>query len=122
MICRIAADLVALLHFGFILFVLAGGTLVFRNRSAVFVHLPAAVWGTVIEWKGWVCPLTPLENRLRALGGETPYTGDFIDRYLLPVIYPEGLTRNIQFLLGAIVLVSNLLIYGYYLYRQKRPS
>jgi hypothetical protein len=116
---RIAADLLVLLHFGFILFVLFGGIAVFRDQRWAMLHLPAALWGMMIELGGWICPLTPLENRFRELGGERAYTGDFIGHYLIPVIYPAFLTRGTQFLLAMIVLAANLFIYGYYLYRRR---
>jgi len=117
MLFRIAADLVVLVHFGFIIYVVIGGMTVFRDARWAALHLPAVAWGTVIELKGWVCPLTPLENRLRELGGGIPYPGDFIAHYLIPVIYPAGLSRNVQFVLALIVLAANLIIYGYYGYR-----
>jgi hypothetical protein len=105
-----------LLHALFILFVLFGALFLVRFRWSVLFHLPAAIWGMLSEWNGWVCPLTPLENRFRLLADETPYSGGFIDHYLLPVIYPEGLTRDIQFTLGMIVLGINLCFYGYFVY------
>lgn len=116
MLFALAADIIMLLHAAFILFVLFGALLIFRFRPLVLLHLPAAIWGIVSEWRGLVCPLTPLENRFRALAHQTGYRGGFIDHYILPLIYPAGLTRNIQFVLGAIVLVLNLLFYGYYAY------
>ena len=119
MLFRVAADLLVLLHFGFILFVMLGGLAVYRTPRWALLHLPAAFWGALIEIEGWICPLTPLENRCRELGGATPYTGDFIGRYLLRIIYPSGLTRDIRFELAAIVLAANLFIYGYYIYRRR---
>jgi hypothetical protein len=116
---RLFADLVVLIHLGFILFVVAGGLLVFRKETFALIHLPAAVWGFVSELKGWVCPLTPLENRLRAMAGQASYGEGFIDHYLIPLIYPAGLTHPTQVTLGIFVLVINLLIYGYYLYRRR---
>jgi hypothetical protein len=111
-----AADFILLLHACFILFVLFGALFSLRFRWSVILHLPAAAWGALSEWNGWICPLTPLENRLRLLAKETPYTGGFIDHYLLPLIYPEGLTRDIQYHLALIVIFLNLLFYGYSLY------
>ena len=90
---RLLADMVLVVHLGFILFVLLGGLLVRRWRSMALVHLPSVAYGAAIELWGWICPLTPLENRLRALGGERGYAGGFIDHYLVPVIYPEPLSR-----------------------------
>lgn len=112
------ADAVIIIHFLFILFVVAGGLLVLRWPKAAFLHLPAACWGAFIEFAGWICPLTPLENHLRRLGGEAPYTGDFVVRYLVPVIYPAGLTALTQYILGGLVISLNLLIYGYVLHRR----
>ena len=88
------ADLVLIIHLAFVIFVLCGGLLVLRWRWIAWLHLPAVVWGAVVEFTGWICPLTPLENWLRAQGGETTYRSDFIAQYLLPVLYPEDLTRD----------------------------
>jgi hypothetical protein len=79
----------------------------------------AAVWGAAVEFTGWICPLTPLENWLRQRAGEGAYGDDFLARYLLPLLYPEGLTRPMQITLGVLVVVVNLLIYGWILYRKK---
>jgi hypothetical protein len=108
---RILADLVVLVHFGFVLFVVAGGLLVLRWPRLALVHLPAAAWGAWIEFSGGVCPLTPLEKSLRARGGETPYAGDFVEHYVLPVLYPEALTRELQWVLGGVVVAVNVAIY-----------
>lgn len=104
-------DAVLLLHFGFVGFVAAGGLLVLKWRRVAWVHLPAAAWGVAIELSGWICPLTPLENWLREQSGQTPYRADFIARYLLPVIYPEGLTRAAQLALGLAALLLNVAVY-----------
>jgi len=106
------ADAVLVTHFGFVLFVVFGGLLVLKWRKVAWLHLPAAAWGVAIEYAGWICPLTPLENNLRAHAGESGYEGDFISTYLLPVIYPEGLTRETQVLLGSVALLFNLAIYA----------
>lgn len=106
------ADAVLVLHFAFVLFVALGGLLVLRRPRIAWVHLPTAVWGVAIEFGGWICPLTPLENRLRELAGESTYHGDFIARHLMPVIYPEGLTREAQLALGFAALVGNGAIYA----------
>jgi hypothetical protein len=103
----VVADLVLTLHFAFVLFVVLGGLAALKWPRAAWAHLPAAVWGIAIEFGGWICPLTPLENRLRALAGDAPYRGDFIARYLMPVIYPEGLTREAQVAFGAALLAFN---------------
>lgn len=115
---NLLADAVIIVHFWFILFVVAGGLLVLRWPKAAFLHLPAACWGTFIEFAGWICPLTPLENHLRRLGGEATYTGDFVVQYLVPVIYPAGLTASTQYILGGLVIAVNGVIYGWLLYRR----
>ncbi|MEA2712252.1 MAG: hypothetical protein QOK27_213, partial [Gemmatimonadales bacterium] len=116
------ADLVVVIHFSFVLFVILGGLLVLRRPRLAYVHLPAAAWGVLIELTGWVCPLTPLEQSLRLKAGEQGYSGSFIEHYLLPLLYPSALTRNIQLLLGCLVLGLNLGIYGYLLYRRAENS
>jgi hypothetical protein len=108
----VLADLLVILHFAFVLFVAAGGLLVLRWPRVAFLHLPAAVWGAWIEFTGGICPLTPLEKSLRARAGEAPYPGEFIDHYVLPILYPGGLTRTTQLVLGAMVVGVNLAIYG----------
>jgi hypothetical protein len=105
------ADLVVLIHLAFIGFVLVGGLLALRWRWFPWVHLPAAAWGAAVEMLGWYCPLTPLENALRRAGGDGAYSGGFVARYLLPIIYPEALTRELQLILGCAVIVLNLVIY-----------
>lgn len=105
------ADLILFLHLSFVLFVIFGGLLVLRWRWIAWLHLPAAVWGAVVEFAGWICPLTPLENWLRVQGGEVSDEQDFTVRYLLPVLYPEDLTRNLQLLLGTVVVVLNAAVY-----------
>jgi len=117
---RFLADAVVLVHLAFILFVAAGGLLVLRWPRLAWVHVPAVVWGALIE--GWICPLTPLENRLRAAAGEAAYAGGFIDRYIMPIVYPDGLTRGTQLALGIAVIAVNLLIYGRLVIRRKRRS
>ena len=104
---RALADLVVVLHFAFVLFTVLGGLFVFRWRWFPWIHLPAAMWGGFVEVTGRVCPLTVLENWLRRAGGGTGYERDFIERYVVPIVYPPGLTREIQLALGAIVVVVN---------------
>lgn len=106
------ADSVLVLHFLFIAFVLGGGLLVRRRPRLAWLHMPAVIWGIVVEMMGWVCPLTPLENKFRALAGANAYSGDFVERYCLPVMYPAGLTPQIQMLLAGVVLVLNGVIYA----------
>ena len=116
---RLLADLVVLLHAAFVLFVVFGGFAVLRRPRLAWIHLPTAAWGALIELAGWICPLTPLENGLRQMGGQAGYGGSFIEYYVVPVIYPPGLTRGTQISLGIAVLVLNAAIYGWILTRRK---
>lgn len=116
---KFAADIVVLLHLAFILFVAAGGLLVLRWPRLAWTHVPAVVWGAMVELAGWVCPLTPLENKLRAAAGDAAYTGGFIDRYIMPIVYPAGLTRSMQLGLGAAVIAVNLFVYSSLVFRRK---
>lgn len=109
---RFLADSVVLTHLAFIVFVISGGFIAWRHRSALLVHVPALIWGLWIEWSGWICPLTPLENHLRERAGESGYGGGFIEHYIIPVIYPPGLTHGMQWLLGAALLAVNAVAYG----------
>ncbi|TQV88476.1 DUF2784 domain-containing protein [Aliikangiella coralliicola] len=113
MLYRILADIVVIIHLFFILFVLFGGLLVLWRRWLCFIHLPAFLWGVLLEFNGWICPLTPLENMLRISGNSAGYSGGFVEFYVLPVIYPTGLTHDIQLLLGAFTLLVNGGIYAY---------
>lgn len=114
------ATLVVLGHFAFILFVIFGGLFALRWPRAPWVHIPCMVWGGYVELSGGICPLTPLENRLRRAAGDTPYAGGFIEHYLMPIVYPEGLTRTVQIVLGAGLLVVNIGIYAWVLHRRRR--
>jgi hypothetical protein len=116
----VAADLVATLHFLFVLFVVLGGLLVLRWPRLAWLHLPAVAWGACIELMGWICPLTPLENRLRLEAGMAGYKGGFIEHYLLPVLYPAHLSRSVQIILGLSVLLINAILYGSILRRRFR--
>lgn len=120
MIYRYAADAVLLLHLAFIMFVMLGGLLIVWWRYIVFLHLPALIWGVFVELTGRICPLTILENTLRIKAGAAGYSESFVEHYLLGVIYPDGITREIQYFLGALVAVINLAIYlgGFYYLRQ----
>lgn len=120
MIYRLLADAVVILHIGFVLFVVLGGFLLRRWPKLIYAHVPAAVWGALIEFAGWVCPLTPLEKSLRERGGQPGYQGDFVDHYLLPILYPQGLNRNIQAALGVFVIAVNVL--AYFLYFRRRNT
>jgi Protein of Unknown function (DUF2784) len=111
MIYLLLADAVVLIHVAFVVFVMLGGFLALRWRAVVWAHVPAAIWGVLIEYAGWICPLTPLENSLRAKAGEAAYTGGFIDHYVLRLLYPGGLTSRVQIVLGSFALVVNLLAY-----------
>jgi len=113
MLFQIAADLMVVLHLGFIGFVMIGGFLVLRWWWVLFLHVPAAVWGALIEFQGWLCPLTPLELQLRQASGQIGYTGGFIEHYILPIVYPSNLTREVQIVLGTFVVVINVAIYGW---------
>ena len=117
---RLLADAVVLLHAAFVGFVVCGGLLVLWRRWMACVHLPAVAWGVFIEFSGRVCPLTPLENRLRALAGDVVYKGDFIERYVVPVLYPPELGRDIQVALGLVALAVNVAVYVYAWRRSRR--
>ncbi|MBU2537313.1 MAG: DUF2784 domain-containing protein [Proteobacteria bacterium] len=122
MIYRIGADAILLLHLAFTLFTVLGGLLVLRRPSLLWVHLIAVLWGVVIEWADWICPLTPLENALRVRGGEAGYSGGFIEHYVSLVLYPENLTIELRYLLGMGLVAVNLIIYGYiFLMRRRKP-
>ena len=108
------ADLVVVIHVVFVVFVVFGGLLVWRWPWVAWFHVPAVCWGVGIEWMGGMCPLTPLENWLRSRAGESTYETDFVVRYLLPFLYPTGLTRSAQFVLGSAVLAVNVLAYALY--------
>jgi hypothetical protein len=110
---RILADVIVALHLGFILFAVLGGTLLIRSRRWAWVHLPAVAWAALVELRGWVCPLTPLENWLRQAGGAAGYGTGFVDHYLVPIVYPTLLTRELQILLGVLLLMLNLGIYAW---------
>jgi hypothetical protein len=115
----VLADLVVWVHLGFVVFVVLGGLLVMKWPRLIWIHLPAVCWGVAIELCGWICPLTPFENWLRHKGGEENYQFDFVAQYLLPILYPQGLTRRSQIVLGALVLVVNAAIYGWVFGKRK---
>ena len=122
MLLKLTADFVVLLHFAFIVFVVFGAVLVSRWPRVMWLHIPAAVWGAWIEFYGWICPLTPLENRLRIAAGEAGYSGGFIEQYLIPVVYPDELTRWVQIFLGVAVVAINLVVYGLIVARRVRVN
>jgi len=113
------ADMVVAVHLAFVIFVVLGALFVLRWPRLAWVHVPAAVWGVLIEYAGWICPLTPLENWLRRTGGQASYQGGFVEHYVIPVLYPLGLTRPTQWVLGTIVLVVNVGVYGWLVIRRR---
>ena len=119
---RLLADGVVILHLAFVLFVLFGGLLALWWPRIVWLHLPAAAWGAVVEFSGWICPLTPLEQWLRLKAGQPTYSSDFIEHYILPVLYPATLTHDQQIAFGMLVVVVNAAIYGWLLRRTRHAS
>jgi hypothetical protein len=111
MVYRVLADLTLVVHLIFVLFVVLGGLIVFRRQWIAWLHIPAVIWGVLIELIGWSCPLTPLENYFSQFGGEAGYTGSFIEHYFIYLLYPSSLTRTISITLGLFVLVINMIIY-----------
>lgn len=119
MLLRIAADLIVLVHFAFVIFVVAGGLLALKWPRMAYLHIPAAVWGAWIGFANWICPLTPLENHLRHLTGEAGYAGGFIEHYITRILYPAGLTADMRVILGVAVVAANLLVYRVYFARRR---
>jgi hypothetical protein len=119
---NILADAIVVIHLLFIIFVICGGLLVIRWPRMAFLHLPAAIWGALIEIFNWICPLTPLENHFLSLAGKSTYEGDFIVRHLIPVIYPGNLTMNIQHILGGVVIFINIIFYAITLRKHTKKS
>ncbi len=122
MLYRLLAHLVLAAHLAFILFAVLGGLVALRRPRAAWLHLPVAAWAVLIEYAGWYCPLTDLENLLLHKSGESGYAGGFMEHYLLPLIYPAGLTRPVQLALGTLVLALNLGIYGWLWQRARAPK
>lgn len=122
MLWRMAADALVLVHLSFILFVLLGGLLLLRWPRLIWLHLPAMAWGIVVECLHLGCPLTPWENQLRRIAGQAGYDGGFIEHYLIPLIYPAGLTPQIQIGLGAIVVLVNLAVYTWLIWRWRNKA
>lgn len=120
MIYRLLADFVFLAHLAFVLFVVLGGVAVWRTPRLAWLHVPAVAWGVLIEFAGWICPLTPWEQSLRRLAGEKGYSDGFVEHYLFPLVYPEGLTRDVQIVLGVLVLVINATAYALILRRRRK--
>jgi hypothetical protein len=120
MLASLAADATLVVHLAFIVFALFGALLTLRWRWIPLVQLPAAAWGAFVEVTGHLCPLTGLENHFRALAGQGGYSESFVERYLLPIIYPSGLTRHVQLVLAAVVLAVNVAVYGFLFWRRLR--
>jgi hypothetical protein len=120
MIYSFLADLLVVFHLVFILYVIAGALLIFKWTKTLWLHLPSCFWGMTVEFTGWICPLTPWEIQLRRLAGEEGYTGSFIEHYLIPVIYPSGLTREVQMVLGGTDLIVNLSLYTLILIKKEK--
>ena len=110
---RLVADLTLILHLAFIVFVLFGGLLCLHRTRWVWLHLPSIIWGVFVEWASWTCPLTPLENHFRQLASGQGYRDGFVEHYLIPLIYPGQLTVSLQWFLGALILVINIIVYFY---------
>jgi hypothetical protein len=119
---RLAADALVAAHLAFIVFVVTGGFLAWRWRRLAWLHLPAAIWGTLIEFAGWICPLTPWEFALRRRAGEIGYQEGFIEHYIIPLVYPRDLTPGVQVMLGVLVLVLNVFAYSVYFRHAKRKN
>jgi hypothetical protein len=122
MFFRLAADLLLIVHFIFIIFVITGGFLVLKWPRMLYLHIPAAAWGALIEFQGWICPLTPLEQHLRQAGSQSVYSGGFVEHYVGSIVYPAGLTREMQIFFGIVVIAINLMIYGWLLIGLKRDK
>lgn len=120
MLYQILADAVLLLHLAFIIYVVSGGFLALKWPKTLYAHVPTVLWGVYIEFSGKVCPLTPLENWLRRKAGEGVYQGDFVQHYLLPLIYPPGLTQQHQLVLGTIVIVINTIAYTWLIIKYRK--
>jgi len=119
---RLLADTLVGIHLLFVIFVVAGGFLTWRWPRLAWVHVPVALWGALIEFAGWICPLTPFENQLRRAAGEAGYAGGFIEHYVIPLVYPGTLTRGIQLLLGIAVIVVNAVAYGRLIRQRRRQT
>lgn len=118
MFYRSLADAVMVIHFAFILYVVFGGLLLFRWPKTVWTHLPVVAWGALISFFGWTCPLTPLENNLRHAAGQAGFEGGFVTHYIMPIVYPPGLTQELGLWLGLGVLAINATAYTLFLRRK----
>ena len=122
MLAKVSADLLVAVHFAFIVFVVLGGFLVLKWGKVAILHIPCVLWGGLVEFSGWICPLTPLERYLREAAGGAAYSGGFIDHYIMPLVYPTGLTREMQISIGIIILLVNLCLYGMVLLNHRREE
>ena len=122
MFFRVTADIVVVIHLAFIAVVVLGGLLAFRWRWIPWLQLPLACWGAILEFRGWICPLTPLENWLRQNAGDAGYPGGFIEHYVLPVVYPTGLTPHTQVYLAVLVCLANALVYSFIWFSRRQPK
>jgi hypothetical protein len=120
MIYRVLADILLISHMMFIVFVIFGGLLVLWKKWIMPIHLICAIWGAMIEFFRWGCPLTPWENEMRMLGGQAGFSGGFIEHYLMPIIYPGQMTAVVQFLLGSVVVIVNVVIYYFVVKRLRK--
>jgi hypothetical protein len=122
MIYRMLADGVLIAHFAFALFAALGGLLVLRHPQAMRLHLPVLLWAVIVQWADWTCPLTPLENFLRHVGGEAGYSGGFVEHVVSQVLYPENLTLELRYVLGLLLITVNLAIYGFVILNRRRAA
>lgn len=122
MLARLLADMVLLLHAAFILFALLGGLLILRKRWMAWIHLPVLLWAALVNLAGWTCPLTPLENVFRASAGQAGYEGGFVEHYIVPLVYPDIMSRDLGIISGLVVLACNGLIYAFVIRRMHRRS
>ena len=122
MLDRYLADAIVVVHLLFVVYTVFGGVLVLRWKNTVYLHIPALLWGVAVEANGWICPLTPLENQLRANAGQAGYTGGFVEHYLLPVLYPVNLTRFDQWSLAVALILVNVVIYVFVVRKYRKPE
>jgi hypothetical protein len=122
MIYRLLADVVLVVHPAFVVFAVLGGLLVLRHQKILGWHLAALAWGVIVQWADWICPLTPLENMLRRMGGEAGYSAGFIEHFVIGVLYPENLTLELRYLLGAVLLAVNIAVYSYVILGRRRRA
>jgi uncharacterized protein DUF2784 len=122
MIYRLLADLVLVLHFAFVIFAVFGGALVLRYPNMLKVHLLALSWAIVVQWADWVCPLTPLENYLRGLGGGAGYDGSFVEHFVLKILYPQELTPELRTMLGLALIIMNVAVYTFVMAGKRRQA